>query len=198
MGYRDLANMFSDGEPGDIPFEYCCGGGGKGDPGARGAPGDPGSPGTPGSPGAPGAAGLSSNRLHLVYMSLPTSTTWTITVGMSSAGVPATMGGYLQSDGDSTSRDLTYSVGMKAGTWMLRIAYLAGPNLGKLTVVVDGVESSTIDCYQPTSYAQTVTDFSVAVATDGVKSVSIRQKGTKNAASSGTFILWSLLDGYTT
>lgn len=136
-----------------------------------------------------------------LYLDIPNnfgSTSWVYqplpSTGASVGGMPY-FGGYNQSGGGATVEELTYDVVLRGGSWNFVAYHLLGPNLGNFTVLLDGVESATIDTYA-VGYGSTYTQILTGTAAlAGVHTVTIRKKGTKNASSSAYYILWSGLMG---
>lgn len=145
--------------------------------------------------GGGGGSGFASNA-KVDFLDTP-STAWSGGTVAPVGAIPGALGGYYLSAGDAVQRDMEFQVGMAAGTWNFTVWYSTYLNGGNLSVVVDGTESSTFDTY--TGGAGIVgSTFTVSVATDGIKTIKIRQKGTKNASSAAYYVFFSALNGYTT
>lgn len=143
-----------------------------------------------------GGGGAYPNRISLDYTDPITTAGWSNTV-VAPGAIAAVRGGYRLSNGDAVQRDEEFDVGMKAGTWTMTVWYTKYVNAGNLSVIVDGTESTVYDAYAA-SAAVTGSTFTATIATDGIKTIKIRQKGTKNASSSAYYVFWSTLTGYTT
>lgn len=144
-----------------------------------------------------GGSGGGAVSFRSLYSDIPNSygsTSWVFSPVRStgaSLGGPPYFGGYNQSGSGASVEELSFDVVLQAGTWSFAAYYLLGPNLGNFTILVDGTESSAVDCYSA-GYASTITQPLVGVTlTSGTHTITIRKKGTKNASSSATFILWS-------
>lgn len=143
-------------------------------------------------PGEGGTAGAADEMFNLLYLSHAHTQTWPHQPVQTGTGF---MGGYNQSPGGALVKELTFRVAMAAGTWSLYAYFQKGPNLGEFTVEVDGVESAVVDAYAVGYVASTATVGPFTIAESGVKTVTVRQKGTKNASASEYYILWSALTG---
>lgn len=137
---------------------------------------------------------LPPRSFQFTYLSVPlASSNWVSTIVITNT-VAAFLNGYHFTSDGATTFDLNFMATLRPGTYTVLVRYTVGPNLGQFTVIFDGQESAIIDSYF-TSFAERTTSLTFTIATGGDKTIRIRKKATKNAASAGFIILWSAVDG---
>lgn len=132
-----------------------------------------------------------ARTVELPYTAYPTSQpTWTFNPVINNL---SHFNGYQQSGGGAVVREMTYTRPMAAGSWWGLVYYMKGPNLGRLLVAVDGIESASFECYQASTYVSAWSVFAapITIATSGNKVITIRQRNFKHTNSTDYFVLWA-------
>lgn len=91
---------------------------------------------------------------------------------------------YLNSTSDAQNDEITYQVGLAAGTYKVLMSYVKVSNGGIYTLALDGSSFGTVDGYAAGNTFNQYSEITgVVVATSGVKTLSVKM-ATKNASSS--------------
>lgn len=174
----------------------------QGPTGATGATGATGPIGLTGATGATGAAGPTGptgpaggflSHLHIPFLQFPYAYTGTFP---SMVAGTAFFGGYSQSTNTTAVDTISWRWPMYAGTWNFNIYFFASNNTGRVQMTVDGTASAVFETYQASPGAVGYACLTgLVIATDGTKIITMSKLGTKNASSTGYYVLFSGFTG---